>query len=129
MNSPAHRLNILDPRYQDIGVGVANGYFERQETTFVVELMGSPIKTKPAPVASLSTETMIPGTDYADTSRHSLLSAGSLDGFSREFSLYMVALLTGLMLLTLSIRFRKDHVASMSHAMAVVGLAIVLMQV
>ncbi len=129
MNSPTHRLNIVDPRYKDIGIGVANGYFERQETTFVVELMGSRIETKTAPIASLSTETMIPGTAYADVSRNSLLSANSLDGLSREFFLYMIALLTGLMLLTFSFRFRRYHVASMSHAMAVVGLAIVLMQV
>lgn len=129
MNSPTHRLNIIDPRYKDIGVGVANGYFERQESTFVVALMGSPKETKNLSTASLSTETMLPGTAYADASLGSFFSAASLDGFSREFSLYMIALLTGLMLLTLSIRFRQYHIASMSHAMAVVALSIILMQV
>lgn len=129
MDSPTHRLNIMDPRYQDIGVGVANGYFEHQETTFVVELMGSPIEKKTTPVASLSTETMIPGTAYAHSASGVSWWVGSLDGFSRELSLYMIALLTGLMLITLSVRFRWYHVASMSHAMAVVALAIILMQV
>lgn len=127
MNSPTHRLNIVDPRYQHIGVGVANGYFERQESTFVVELFGSPIETRAVSVASLSTETMIPSSDYADPSLASPFSAGALDSLSREFMLYMIALLTGLMLLTLAVRFRWYHVASMSHAMAVVGLAMVLM--
>lgn len=128
MNSPTHRLNILDERYQDIGVGIANGMFEQQETTFVVEMFGSKRVAQSA-TAQLSTESMIPATSYADESMSSPLSAGALDNLSREFFLYTIAFLTALMILTFAVRFRVQHVASMSHAMAVIGLATVLMLV
>lgn len=41
MASPTHRQNLLDARYQDIGVAVVDGYLNGVETTIVVQMFGS----------------------------------------------------------------------------------------
>lgn len=40
MDSPSHRDNIISPNYEDIGVAVAVGVINGQETTLVVQLFG-----------------------------------------------------------------------------------------
>lgn len=40
--SPTHRANIVNPRYTEIGVGVAIGQFEGAEATLVVQFFGNP---------------------------------------------------------------------------------------
>lgn len=56
MNSPTHRANIEKPQYTKVGIGTANGMYEGNETTFVVEFFATPAaievqKTTPASVA------------------------------------------------------------------------------
>ena len=41
MASPTHRQNLLDGRYQDIGVAVMDGYINGVETTIVVQMFGT----------------------------------------------------------------------------------------
>lgn len=40
MNSPKHRENILDPRYEDIGIATVPGIANDKEVLFVVQLFG-----------------------------------------------------------------------------------------
>jgi hypothetical protein len=47
MNSPEHRANILSTDFTQIGIATAQGVYEGQQTTFVVEDFGAP-----APVAA-----------------------------------------------------------------------------
>ena len=42
MASPTHRANIVNARYQEIGVAVVNGTLEGVETTLVVQMFGRP---------------------------------------------------------------------------------------
>lgn len=42
MTSPSHRANIIKPSYTEVGVGVANGMYQNQPATYVVEYMASP---------------------------------------------------------------------------------------
>ena len=42
MASPTHKANIVKPVYTDIGVGVAQGTFQDQPATFVVQYFGTP---------------------------------------------------------------------------------------
>ncbi len=42
MESPTHRANIVKPQYTRVGFGTANGRYEGQETTFVVEFFAAP---------------------------------------------------------------------------------------
>lgn len=43
MASPTHRKNILEGRYQEIGVAVVNGNLLGTDTTLVVQLFGTPV--------------------------------------------------------------------------------------
>lgn len=44
MKSPAHRQNILDHRYQEIGIATLTGEFKQEQTTVVVQIFGEPLK-------------------------------------------------------------------------------------
>jgi len=45
MESPAHRANIVNGNYSEIGVGTAEGEFEGFKTVYVVQLFGTPAAT------------------------------------------------------------------------------------
>jgi uncharacterized protein YkwD len=49
MASPGHRANIVKAGYTEIGVGVADGYYQGAPATFVVQYFGRPQGT-PAPL-------------------------------------------------------------------------------
>lgn len=42
MNSPAHRDNIVNGKYTEIGVGTAKGTYDGYDTVYVVQLFGTP---------------------------------------------------------------------------------------
>jgi hypothetical protein len=42
MNSPTHRANIMNPRYEEIGIAVVDGLLNGVETTLVVQMFGTP---------------------------------------------------------------------------------------
>jgi hypothetical protein len=44
MNSPAHRANILNSRFTEIGIATAKGNYNGHPTTFVVQMFGHPKK-------------------------------------------------------------------------------------
>ncbi len=41
-NSPSHRENLLNPKYEEIGFAVVNGVLDGYETTLVVQMFGKP---------------------------------------------------------------------------------------
>ncbi len=45
--SPTHRKNIVDTRYQEIGVAVVDGNLLGTDTTLVVQLFGTPMTAQP----------------------------------------------------------------------------------
>ncbi len=62
MKSQTHRDNLLDSRYQDIGLAVVNGKLNNQETTLVVQMFGtktaSSLPAQIHPVAAQSSENL-----------------------------------------------------------------------
>jgi uncharacterized protein YkwD len=56
MDSPGHRANILNDRYQEIGVAVGKGLFEGKETWLAVQEFGTPLSACPQPSASLKAQ-------------------------------------------------------------------------
>ena len=44
MNSPAHRENILDGKYTQIGIAIAEGTYQGRKTIFVVQEFGTPLQ-------------------------------------------------------------------------------------
>lgn len=57
MASPSHKANIVKPVYTDIGVGVAQGMFQGEPATFVVQYFGAPraVALIPSPTVSQNT--------------------------------------------------------------------------
>jgi len=45
MNSPGHRLNILNGKFTEVGIATAKGYYNGRETIFVVQMFGKPLRT------------------------------------------------------------------------------------
>lgn len=63
MNSPSHRANILNGRYTEVGIAVADGMYRGKPTTFVVQMFGTPAtqKTTQQPVVAIvPTEPTVP---------------------------------------------------------------------
>ena len=56
MNSPGHRANILNFKYQQIGVAVGQGTFEGQKTWLAVQEFGEPASACPSVDANLKAE-------------------------------------------------------------------------
>ncbi len=59
--SPTHRANIVQPKYAEIGVGVAMGDFEGVSSTIVVQMFGTPVAT-----GKLAQTTPVPTTRLAN---------------------------------------------------------------
>jgi uncharacterized protein YkwD len=51
--SPAHRANLLDGKFTQVGIATAEGFYQGQPTTFVVQFFGTPPDiVAPAPVVA-----------------------------------------------------------------------------
>ena len=85
MQSPAHRKNIVDTKYTEIGVGTAKGKFDGYDTVYVVQLFGTPAvqpavqpatppvpEIAPTPVAAVEVE---PAADAATSADLAALQA------------------------------------------------------
>jgi hypothetical protein len=55
MNSTEHRENILSPDFTQIGIATAQGIYNGQEATYVVEEFGTPAPVAAAPVEFVNT--------------------------------------------------------------------------
>ncbi len=68
MNSPSHRENIVKKNYTEIGIGVASGVYEGNNTVFVAQFFGtpiafaSPINPPTSPVEKLPAQTGVKST-------------------------------------------------------------------
>lgn len=56
LNSPSHRRNLLNSKYLDIGVAVADGKFNNVSTTVVVQFFGlpAPVQQQPKKIAKVT---------------------------------------------------------------------------
>jgi hypothetical protein len=96
MASPSHHANIVKPVYTDIGVGVANGMFQGQPATFVVQYFGTPdLAVAPPPVPQKAVVQAAPTTTApagrvlgAETSKPVAMQQSSslLQTITRQFS-------------------------------------------
>jgi hypothetical protein len=76
--SPAHRANLLDGRFTQVGIATAEGFYQGQPTTFVVQFFGTPpaILAEPsAPVAETIEPTPIPVPPDAEVAPTPVLAA------------------------------------------------------
>ncbi len=58
LDSPAHRANLLDVKFKEIGMATVSGLYKNSSTIYVVQMFGTPAKAKEiTDVASSSPET------------------------------------------------------------------------
>lgn len=79
MNSPAHRDNLLNTNYQDIGVAVVNGTLNGQQTTLVVQMFGKtyePVAAVPQ-VDAGGKQATVPVTKVTQSRQAAISEAGS----------------------------------------------------
>lgn len=69
MNSPTHRANIVNSRYQEIGVAVVNGTLQGTDTTLVVQLFGRPREA--------AQPSVVPATSVQDTIKAAVVPAAA----------------------------------------------------
>jgi hypothetical protein len=120
MNSPSHKENILNPNYQEIGIGVVEGSLAGVDTTIIVQFFGSPlngstisvVKAKEVPVPAVNI-TPMPSPTVAPTPTPTPIGAVSLSQSTPAASVRFVSpfnstknislLVTGILILVLSI--------------------------
>ncbi|MDD3614511.1 MAG: CAP domain-containing protein [Candidatus Pacebacteria bacterium] len=75
LNSEAHRQNILNSYFTEIGIGIAKGTYENQPAIFIVQLFGTPetqaIETTAYKASAISEETLVPSPLYKETPHQS----------------------------------------------------------
>ena len=49
MESPGHRANILNSKFEEIGIGAVRGVYDGYETWVAVQIFGRPVSSCPAP--------------------------------------------------------------------------------
>lgn len=57
LNSPAHRANLLNVKFHEIGIATVEGTYNNNPTIFVVQMFGTPASAQTVPVPSVSTTT------------------------------------------------------------------------
>jgi len=93
MASPAHRRNILDARYQDIGVAVGEGMYQGRKQWLIVEHLGKPLSACTEPSVNLKNNIGIEKNNASDletqiTSLKAEISDASGDQYTVEVSQY-----------------------------------------
>jgi len=64
MSSPAHKANILNDKFTEIGIATAKGYYNGRETVFVVQMFGRP---RASNLPAFAERTIVPLTVSAET--------------------------------------------------------------
>jgi hypothetical protein len=94
MVSPTHKRNILDSRFQNIGVAVVNGLIRGQETTLVVQMFGAPPNGQTSILGSANFIDQV----YAEQG-----STGNLDTTLSSFTLSKIISLSFIILLLVTL--------------------------
>lgn len=126
MNSPTHKENILNAKYEEVGIGVVEGNLSGVDTTIIVQFFGTPltgessvpvvkagetttsVKTVPvaSPVATIvPTPTPTPSATYAPESFGEGASVGFISPFTstKGISLFVIGVLVMIMSIDLII--------------------------
>lgn len=127
MNSPTHRENIINPKYQEIGVAVVEGTLQGTQTTLVVQLFGTPygaataVNTPATPGSGLPEGAPKPALAQDTTGSNISSSSPILEsvgeqkkpvlsplGITKTMAIFTIGLLLGIFLMDLLIVSRRQ---------------------
>jgi hypothetical protein len=119
MNSPSHRDNILNSKYQEVGIAVIEGKIDGQDTVLAVQLFGKTSTTKktvtqPKTESQVGFEIESPSVGIGEIEtrgEQNILTAVSENSESTVNKLYFIVagLLTLVLLLTIFINIRVQY--------------------
>lgn len=84
MASPGHRKNILDARYQEIGVAVGQGMYQGRKQWLIVQHFGKPLTACSSPSASLKKSIETQKEDVAALEANITIIRAQIDSLSGE---------------------------------------------
>lgn len=131
MASSTHRDNLLNPKYKDIGIAVADGVLNGQKTTLIVQMFGTSemLATQPS-VAVQGKQIVVPKQDFLSKPE---LIAASADQFNQKslldpFKVYqttgfsVIILITALLTIDIWVLKRRGVLRLSSHHIAHMAL-------
>lgn len=128
MASPTHRENLLNSKYEDIGVAVVDGVLNGQKTTIVVQEFGTTRMLASQPAVRVSgNEINLKKSDYegkpslvAAVTASSLQPRVTLDPyqFSKYASIGIISLVISLLLIDMFVLYRRRIFRLSSHHIA-----------
>lgn len=132
MNSPSHKENLLNSRYQDVGFAVVNGKYNGYETTLVVQMFGAKSAVTPS-VEPEKPVTLVPATVPTPTPAVlGNVNAPKMDLFliTKDVSLGLIVLLLGILMIDSVLVYRRKAVRlsghNLAHLIFLIGLLVVL---
>lgn len=100
--SPTHRDNLLNPKYQDIGIAVVEGVLNGQKTTLVVQEFGSTQNIASNPLVNIQGEQIqVPKEEYLSKGEIVLLASQISPAVKPLIDPYQVIKITGFSIILL----------------------------
>lgn len=101
--SPNHRANLLNPNFQEIGIGVMKGKFQGNEITVVVQLFATPAVSSinegsPRPVIEVKTKPLAQEVEV-EVEKKEKLMIKFLSFFSSDYHSWLQKIIYGLLIL------------------------------
>lgn len=128
MNSKTHKENLLNPKYKDIGIAVAEGVLNGQKTTLIVQIFGTTEVVSTVPTFNVGGKPLeIPKQEYLEKPQLiAAVSAGSqqlkpwFDPYfaTKTVGFAVVLLMGGLLLVDLFVLSRRGVLRISSHHIA-----------
>ncbi len=130
MNSPTHRANMVNTRFTEIGVGVAEGIYQGKSATFVVQFFAAPSAVALwARPSSMGASAISADTNFFTATAFSALSW--VESRPLYLSTLILLCIAILLLVAVSISFlvhiQIQHTRSLVLALAVAASAILIM--
>lgn len=144
MDSPEHRANVVKPQYTKIGIGIAQGMYEGQPTTFVVEFLATPahvVAPSPPPGTAInnSADSSAPSTTNVSDANKVLSaqdekSAGALAALASSPNHVLASILVGfvaivalLLFLAIFVKTKVQHVGIIVGGALMLAIALILL--
>lgn len=123
MESPTHKDNIVNPKYQDIGVAVVNGTLGGIKTTLVVQFFGTPSQptVAKAPVGKPAKPVKVAEAVVFKETEPSVQPLINPLGITQKISTFVIGLVTGALLLDGYLVLRKKVYRSVGRTTAHLG--------
>lgn len=124
MNSPSHRENLLNSRYQDVGFAVVNGKYNNYETTLVVQMFGALSANAPTVEENVQPKTQVSPEEKQSSPAGIVLNTQSkapkidMFGLTKTVSMGLILVLLGVLVVDSILVWRRKTVRLSGHNLA-----------